>query len=252
MKHRRITLPFTTEWFNHLGQRLAYSYVRHFMRSDIEWAADVPTGAKIIAANHPTTTDPFVMMAWPLEPIHILITEQAFKVPAVAQFLHAAGHIPVRAGRGHEAFNTALNLLQKGKTIGIFPEGALSDEDGDIGEGRTGAVRLAMEANVPIVPVGVALDWHFVRRHQIRQFGVLETMRWFWLGAYESTVGEAIYFPNTRSYQESLPYATALVMQRIHELAQRSAQRLLNGSWRLTAPAIPVTQLPMRTPVGAS
>jgi 1-acyl-sn-glycerol-3-phosphate acyltransferase len=165
--------------FNSLGRRIAYFYVRRLMQSDIEWKTDLPSGAKIIAGNHPTTTDPFLMMSWPFEPVYLLITESAFKVPGVGQFLSLAGHIPVYANRGREAFEAALRLLRGGHTVGIFPEGALSADDGQTVTTRSGAVRLAVAAKVPIVPGGIALDWHFVSRRQIQQFGAKEKMRWF-------------------------------------------------------------------------
>jgi hypothetical protein len=76
------TPPATTRFFNGLGRRVAYFYVRQLMRSDIEWGTDLPSGAKIIAVNHPTT-DSFLVMSWPFEPIYILISEAAFRVPLV-------------------------------------------------------------------------------------------------------------------------------------------------------------------------
>jgi 1-acyl-sn-glycerol-3-phosphate acyltransferase len=96
--------PATTKFANELGRRVAYSYARRLTRSDVEWETDLPLGAKIIAANHPTTADPFLMMSWPFEPVYILIGEAAFKVPLVGSFLRLAGHIPVHAHRGREAF----------------------------------------------------------------------------------------------------------------------------------------------------
>src|SRR5512139_1636718 len=108
----------TTRFFNQLGQRAAYFYVRRLMRSEIEWEADVPPGPKVIAANHPTTTDPFLAMSWPFEPIYILITEDAFKLPLLGRFLRLAGHIPVHLSRGCEAFATAVQLLNDGHTVG--------------------------------------------------------------------------------------------------------------------------------------
>ena len=101
----------TTTFFNGVGRRVAYFYVRRLVRSDIEWEADLPADAKIVAANHPTTTDPFLMMSWPFEPVYVLITEAAFKVPLIGQLLRLAGHIPVYAHRGLEAYETALHLL---------------------------------------------------------------------------------------------------------------------------------------------
>ena len=103
-------LPVITRLFNDLGRRIAYFYVRRLMQSDIEWEAEPPRGAKILAGNHPTTTDPFLMMSWPFEPVYILITEDAFKVPVVGQFLRLAGHIPVYANRGREAFGHREDL----------------------------------------------------------------------------------------------------------------------------------------------
>src|SRR5918994_361656 len=76
--------PAATRFFNGLGRRVAYFYVRRLMRSDVEWEADLPSGAKIIAANHPTT-DPFLMMSWPFEPVYILISEAAFRVSPIGQ-----------------------------------------------------------------------------------------------------------------------------------------------------------------------
>ena len=225
----------TTKFFNNLGRRLAYFYVRHLMRSEIEWESDLSPGAKIIAANHPTTTDPFLIMSWPFEPVYILITEAAFKVPVVGQFLRLAGHIPVYANRGREAFDAALQLLSEGHTVGIFPEGALSEVDGSLMSPRSGAVRLAATANVPIVPAGIALDWHFVTHRQIQQFGVEDRMRWFWLGAYEVTAGKPLVFDHSADDREAVRQSTEVLMQEIRRLVERSARRLLNASWPLGA-----------------
>jgi len=232
---RTQNIPATTRFFNRLGQRAAYFYVRRLMRSEIEWGAAVPPGAKVIAANHPTTTDPFLMMSWPFEPIYILITEDAFKVPVVGQFLRLAGHVPVYANRGSEAFDAAVQLLRDGHTVGIYPEGALSGEDGQFAAARTGAVRLAATAQVPLLPMGIALDQHFVSTRQLDQFGVQEKMRWFWLGAYEVSMGKALMFDHPADDREAVKRSTDILMHEIRRLVDRSARRLLNSSWPLSA-----------------
>lgn len=232
---RTPNLAATTRFFNRLGQRAAYFYVRRLMRSEIEWGAAVPPGAKVIAGNHPTTTDPFLMMSWPFDPIYILITEDAFKMPAIGQFLRLAGHIPVYANRGREAFDAAVQLLRDGHTVGIFPEGALSAEDGQFAAARTGAVRLAATAQVPLLPMGIALDRHFVSTRQLDQFGVQEQMRWFWLGAYEVSMGQALMFDHSADDREAVKHSTDLLMREIKRLVDRSARRLLNSSWPLSA-----------------
>ena len=225
----------TTRFFNRLGQRAAYFYVRRLMRSEIEWSGAVPAGPKVIAANHPTTTDPFLAMSWPFGPIYILITEDAFKLPLLGHFLRLAGHLPVYRNRGREAFEAAVQLLNDGHTVGIFPEGALSEADGRFAAAHTGAVRLAATAGVPLLPMGIALDRHFVASRQINQFGVQEQMRWFWLGAYEASMGQALLFDHAADDREAVKRSTDLLMREIKRLVDRSAQRLLNSSWPLNA-----------------
>lgn len=223
----------TTKFFNALGQKLAYAYVRNLMRSDIRWESPIPPGLKIIAANHPTTTDPFLFMSWPFEPIYILITESAFKVPIIGQFLRLAGHIPVITNQGKEAYDTALHLLRNGHSVGIFPEGNLSGLGGTLMPLHTGAVRLAVSANVPLVPAGIALDWHFVNHRDIQKFGVSERMRLFWLGAYEVTAGTPLIFTHTENDREAVSHSTKVLMQEIKRLSHESATRLLDASWPL-------------------
>ncbi|NOH02840.1 MAG: 1-acyl-sn-glycerol-3-phosphate acyltransferase [Chloroflexi bacterium] len=172
-------------------------------------------------------------MSWPFEPIYILITESAFKAPVVGQFLHLAGHIPVYANRGREAFEAALQLLSDGRTVSIFPEGALSEVDGRLMPPHTSAVRLAVTANVPIVPAGIALDRRFVTYRQIHQFGVEDRMRWFWLGAYEVTTGKPLVFDHGADDREAVRQSTEALMQDIKRLMERSAKRLLDTSWLL-------------------
>ena len=228
---KRLSAP--TRFFNGLGQRVAYFYVRRLMLSDVEWTTRIPPGAKIIAANHPTTSDPFFLMSWPFEPMYILIAESAFKVPLVGLFLRLAGHIPVYPDRGREAFETALRLLSEGHTVGIFPEGALSEDDGQLVTARTGAVRLAVTARVPIIPAGIALDRHFVTRRQLRQSEVTEKMRWFWLGAYEVSGGAPLVFEHGPDDREAVLRSTNTLTGEIERLVKRSAKRLLDASWPL-------------------
>src|SRR5215213_8450366 len=213
--------PATTKFFNGVGRQVAYFYVRRLIRSDVEWEVDMPSGAKIIAANHPTTTDPFLMMSWPFEPVYILISEAAFRVSPIGQFLRLAGHIPVYANRGCNVFEAALERLGEGQAVGIFPEGALSDDDGQLVTARSGAVRLAVAARVPIVPAGIAPDWHFVTERQLQQFGVTEKMRWFWLGAYEVSVGKPWVFEHAAHDREAVRQSTNVLIEEIERLMER-------------------------------
>ena len=114
--------------------------------------------------------------------------------------------------------------------MGIFPEGAMSADDGQLVAARSGAVRLAVTARVPIVPVGIAPDWRFVTTRQLQQFGVTEKVRWFWLGAYEVSVGKPLVFEHAADDREAVKLSTAILIGEIERHMERSAKRLSDAS----------------------
>src|SRR5262245_14834463 len=85
-----------------IGHAAIKTYTRWVLNMDIEWQAALPEGPRILAANHPTTTDPFYLMALSPEPMSMLITEMAFKLPIAGAYLKQAGHIRVERERGRE------------------------------------------------------------------------------------------------------------------------------------------------------
>src|SRR5512137_1672690 len=96
---------------NRLGRLAAGLYGHTLLEMDVERRAPLPAGAKIIAPNHPATTDPFLMMGLVHEPISILITDMCFQVPLLGRYLRAAGHVPVVDGHGQAAFEEAVKRL---------------------------------------------------------------------------------------------------------------------------------------------
>ena len=73
----------------------------------------MPKGAKIVAANHPATSDPFFVAAMVGHQSFILINEVLFYVPVLGVYLRRSGHIPVEVGKGQEAVDAAVNLLNR-------------------------------------------------------------------------------------------------------------------------------------------
>ncbi|NTU64825.1 MAG: hypothetical protein HGB05_15860, partial [Chloroflexi bacterium] len=71
---------------------------------------------------------------------------------------------------------------------------------------------------------------------QLAQFGVQEQMRWFWLGAYEVSMGQALMLDHPADDREAVNRSTDILMQEIRQLVDRSGQRLLSSSWSLSAP----------------
>jgi 1-acyl-sn-glycerol-3-phosphate acyltransferase len=115
-------------------------------------------GAFVLAPNHYSEIDPVVMgvVSWKLgRAPRFLAKASLFKNPVLAWFLRTSGQIPVeRAGsKSHAALRAAEELVEKGRMIVVYPEGSLT-RDPDLWpmRGKTGAVRIALERDIPIVP----------------------------------------------------------------------------------------------------
>ncbi len=211
---------------NGAGRMTARLYAGTLLRMDVQWRAPLPAGAKIIAVNHPTTTDPFLLMGVIPEPVNILVTEMCFQILGLGQFLRQASHIPVADGKGRAAFDEAVKLLRVGRTVGIFPEGALSPLEGGVCPPHSGAARLALTTGAPIIPVGIGLQREHITFREITADGKTEIARWYFHGPYAVTAGEAMRFEGEVEDREHVRAVSQRIMQRISLLARESAQRI--------------------------
>lgn len=212
-------------WYT-LGRAAIGAYVQTMLDMDISRHAPLPTGAKIIAANHPTTTDPILIELLTMEPMHILITEMCFAIPVIGKSLRLAGHVPVVTGNGRAAFDEAVRLLQAGQTVGIFPEGALSPLDGGLEKPHTGVARLALSSGAPVIPVGIHLQRENIRFVKTTVDDMTETARWYLHGPYAMTAGEPMRFEGSVEDRPCVRSVSERIMQRIAHLSRESAQRI--------------------------
>jgi glycerol-3-phosphate dehydrogenase (NAD(P)+) len=117
-----------------------------------------PEGPVILAANHRSFLDPFVIgcLPPPGRPVHYMAKLELFAHPLVARLLNHLGAFPVRRGRNDDdALATARVLLERGAIVVIFPEGTRR-RPGPPGSPRSGVGRLALESGAAVVPVAVA------------------------------------------------------------------------------------------------
>ncbi len=209
-------------WFS---RPIVGTYTGTMLHMDIQKHRELPVGPKIIAANHPSTTDPFFVAAMVKFQSFILINDLLFQVPILGEYLRRSGHIPVKAGQGQGAIDTALEYLKEGKTVMIFPEGDLSPEDGGFLRSRTGVARLALASGAPVVPVGIHLERD--RIHSIRSIvrGKAEYGRWYLRGPYHMTVGAPIHFNGDTEDRFLVRTVADYVMSQIVQLARESKHR---------------------------
>lgn len=113
------------------------------------------TGPAVLAANHLTNYDVFPMQFAIPRPIFFMGKAELFQNTALDAVLRRLGGFPVvRGAQDKWAVNHALRILDQGQMLGIFPEGRRSLGHG-LHTAKTGAPRLALNRQAPIVPVGV-------------------------------------------------------------------------------------------------
>jgi 1-acyl-sn-glycerol-3-phosphate acyltransferase len=117
-------------------------------------------GGLLIAPNHQTYIDP-VWVTLPVKrKFRYLAWDELFKRFLIGKLIRYLGAFPVKTVRystsgRFDAMRKALRYLREGATLVVFPEGEREFADGKLLPFRTGAVRIAMEAGVPILPVTV-------------------------------------------------------------------------------------------------
>ena len=207
------------------GRALIGLYTRTMLDVDVRYTAGYERGPKIVAVNHPTTTDPFVVFAAFPERMSVLILASLFTLPLFGEYLRATGHIPVAVEDGRAAFAEAVRRVERGEVVGIFPEGVLSPEDG-LGQFRNGAARLSLATGVPVVPVGVAVQRGRATVVETEIAGVPHVARWYLRGPYAITVGAPVLYSGDVADRARVLAVTEGIARRIGGLARESDRRV--------------------------
>lgn len=134
-----------------LYRRSLTPLVRAIYRLEVRGERNLPpTGRLVVAANHDSMLDPFVLAAAIPRPMRYLGKAELWRVPLLRHWLDHVEAIPVE--RGHSdavAIEAALAALEADEVVGIFPEGGVARE----GLWLRGAARMAIAAGAPILPV---------------------------------------------------------------------------------------------------
>jgi 1-acyl-sn-glycerol-3-phosphate acyltransferase len=139
---------------------LSWPVVKGLYRLRARGLEHIPEGGFVLAANHTSNFDP-----WPLgipflprRQLRFMAKAELFN-PILAPILRAGGAFKVRRGEGDvEAMRTAAELARKGEIVVMFPEGTRRKKGlRKKFEARphTGAARIALSADVPLVPAAI-------------------------------------------------------------------------------------------------
>ena len=129
----------------------------------VEGLEHVPeTGGAIFASNHLSFSDSIFLPLVVDRRITFLAKADYFtgggaKGRATAAFMKGVGQVPVDRSGGSAsmaALHTGIRILKSGELLGLSPEGTRSP-DGRLYRGKTGVARMALEANVPVLPTAM-------------------------------------------------------------------------------------------------
>lgn len=125
--------------------------VRVAYRLEVRGSEHVPpVGSLVIAANHDSMVDPFVLAAAISRPMRYLAKAELWRVPLLRFWLDSVEAIPIERGRSDVgAIEAAIEALAAGEVVGIFPEGGVKRE----GPWLRGAARMALATGAPLLPV---------------------------------------------------------------------------------------------------
>lgn len=123
---------------------------------EFEGVKNIPDrGGYIICANHRTDMDP-VYLAWKIKKqLYFMAKAELFRIPVLGFLVRKLEAFPVERGKGDTgAIDYAINIVQSGRILAMFPEGTRS-KDGKLLKGKSGISVIASKSGGDVLPVGI-------------------------------------------------------------------------------------------------
>ena len=136
------------------------------VRVRIEGIENIPPSVCVFASNHASNLDPLVYFPAIPRRISVLIKKELMNVPILSTGMRMAKFVTVDRGDREAAASSvdeAVRYMHEGLSFAVFPEGTRSP-DGRMRAFKKGAVLMAIQAGVPLIPVSIAGTQHLMRK----------------------------------------------------------------------------------------
>jgi 1-acyl-sn-glycerol-3-phosphate acyltransferase len=199
-------------------------------RFDLTGTDNVPrSGGVLLAYNHVGYVD-FVYGGLAAHPsrrlVRFMAKRELFDHRLTGPLMRGCHHIEVDRGAGVASFQTAIRFLRQGEAVGIFPEATISRAM-ELKEFKTGAVRIAAEAGVPLVPVIVWGTQRMMTKDHPKDFSRGKTIA--------IRVGEALHPTGADPVAETAELHAAMSRMLDQTIRAYPADEQPPGSWWLPA-----------------
>ena len=205
--------------FRALGQRFQMTGTENVPRD----------GGVLLAYNHIGYVD-FIYGGFAANPsgrlVRFMAKRELFDHRWVGPLMRSLHHIEVDRGEGVASFHAAVDHLRQGEAVGIFPEATISRAM-ELKEFKTGAVRIAAEAGVPLVPVILWGTQRMMTKDHPRDFSRGKTIA--------IRVGEAMHPTGEDPVAETAELRARMSRMLDEAIAEYPADEQPPGSWWLPA-----------------
>lgn len=154
----RVIRAWARTWLQAAGCRLEIRGAEHVDRSR----------SHVVVANHLSNLDIMTCFAAIPLPIRYLAKKELFKIPILAQAMRAVGIVEVDRGGRATAIRSvnrqAAPVIERGHSLIIYPEGTRS-RTGLLQTFKKGAFRMAIDADMPVLPVTIDGSWEAWEPH---------------------------------------------------------------------------------------
>jgi 1-acyl-sn-glycerol-3-phosphate acyltransferase len=205
--------------FKVLGLKFQLSGVEHIPRS----------GPAVLAVNHVSYLD-FVFGGFAAHPskrlVRFMAKKEVFDHPVGGPVMRSLHHIPVDRREGLGSYQEALRYLRMGELVGIFPEATIS-RSFEIKELKSGAVRMAADAHVPLIPVVLWGTQRMLTKDHPKDFSRGKTIA--------ISVGEPLRPVGVKPVEETAELRAAMSALLDRTIRAYPAEEQPPGSWWLPA-----------------
>lgn len=205
--------------FRLLGQRFQMTGTEHVPRS----------GGVLLAYNHVGYVD-FVYGGLAAQPsrrlVRFMAKREIFDHPVGGPVMRSLHHIEVDRGEGLASYRKAVEYLRAGEAVGIFPEATISRAM-ELKEFKNGAMRIAAEAGVPVVPVILWGTQRMMTKDHPRDFSRGKTIA--------IKVGEPLHPTGENPLAETAQLRAAMSAMLDEAIAEYPADEQPPGAWWVPA-----------------
>lgn len=131
--------------------------LRWMFRIRYEGSENMPvSGPVILCSNHRSDIDPVLLGVVLPRNLFFMAKASLFKIPLFSRLIRSLGAFPVRRGAGdREAIRRALEIVQNGDVLAMFPEGHRRKAGGELLRFQSGAARIAAQTGAVILPAAI-------------------------------------------------------------------------------------------------